>query len=145
MMDKRLTTRLTDYWNLLKKDSVLPEYSKFNNAAIADIWPSCFMLAVQPSTEKTRNYKYVSIGDKLVTLYGEDVTGNYVNSKQRHFKGAAIIKHVDKVTDGQEPLYDSGQFVNNKNKIVKFRSCLLPFGNHNGVTHVLAGLSWREF
>ena len=44
-----------------------------------------------------------------------------------------------------KPLVDIGQFISENNKVVKFRSCLLPFGKDGVVTHVLAGLSWREF
>ncbi len=147
MNEKRLTSRLTSYWEMLRKEQPLPEFSKFNSSSIADAWDTCMTLAIQPSQDNNaRTYKYVQLGPKLVTMLGKDPTGSYVKAKQRGFPGARIIKDIDKAADSAEPLYDGGQFVTEKNKVVKFRSCLLPFGNANdGVTHMLVGLSWREF
>ena len=43
------------------------------------------------------------------------------------------------------PLLDTGQFVSETSKVIKFRSCLLPFGTEERITHVVVGFSWREY
>ncbi len=146
MLEKRLDDRLTKYWELLKKDETLPAFGKFNTAAIDDIWDSCVLFSVSKGgSSDNKNYTFHRMGDKVRKLYNEDLTGSSLKPKQKATKGATIVKRIDEVVTQLIPIYDSGQFVSDNQKIVKFRSCLLPFGNDNDVTHVVAGLSWREF
>lgn len=145
MIEQRLTDRLTKYWELLRKEDALPVFGKFNSSAIDDVWGNCVLFTVNPSPGESVSVTFYRMGDQVKNLYKEDLTGNTLSSKQRMFKGAAIVKRMDEVVKNAQPVYDNGQFVNQDNKIVKFRSCLLPFGKANEVTHVVAGLSWREF
>lgn len=145
MIEKRLTDRLTKYWELLRQDNSMPVFNKFNTAAIDDVWGHCILFAVNKSNDNEKTYTFYRMGDKVKQLYKEDLTGNSLKAKQKVIKGAAIIKRIDEVVRNRNPIEDAGQFVNQDNKVVKFRSCLLPFGNDNEVTHIVAGLSWREF
>lgn len=144
--EARLNDRLTTYWNMLRKDAPVPEFVQFNIAAIEDIWSQCVLFVVNPTAPGApANVNFYTVGDKVQALYG-NVAGRSVATTQRHFQGAAIIKRVGEVIATPAPLYDEGQFVNEQSKMVKYRSCLLPFGSKEGkVTHVVAGLSWREF
>ena len=47
MNDKRLTKRLTDYWQILRKNSQLPIWEHFNNAALGDIIEKCCVWSVE--------------------------------------------------------------------------------------------------
>lgn len=145
MLEKRLDDRLTRYWELLKKDETLPAFGKFNSSAIDDVWDSCVLFSVSKGSTDNKSYTFYRMGDKVRKLYNEDLTGNTLKPKQKATKGASIVQRIDEVVTHMQPIYDSGQFVSDRQKIVKFRSCLLPFGNDNEVTHVVAGLSWREF
>ncbi len=144
--EQRLIDRLTSYWTLLRKDAPLPEFVQFNISAIEDVWSQCVLFTVQPTAAgQNPNVNFYNVGDKVKALYG-DVAGRSVNTGQRNFQGAAIVRRMGEVIASPQPVYDSGQFVNERSKVVKYRSCLLPFGNRDGkVTHVVAGLSWREF
>lgn len=144
MHEKRLTQRLTNYWTLLKKDSLMPPFQKFNPGAIDDIWDHCVLLAVNDNGEGG-GYTYYQMGDKVKGLYHQDLTGERVNPKQKASRGAGIVQRVSEILDNPQPVYDSGQFINPGHKVVKFRSCMLPFGSNGKVTHVIVGLSWREF
>lgn len=147
MSEQRLIDRLTGYWNLLRKDSQLPEFVQFNISAIEDVWGQCVLFTVQPTAPgASPSVNFYRVGEKVKALYGQDMTGRSMNMTQRHFQGAQIVRKVGEVISTPAPVYDSGQFVNDRSKVVKYRSCLLPFGNRDGkVTHVVAGLSWREF
>ncbi len=146
MHQKRLTDRLTSYWDLLRKDQPIPEFSKFNNASIADVWDHCMLFSVNPVSEGKASYTFYRMGDKVKALYGGDLSGSTLNPKQSMFKGAAVIKRIDQILEKPEPMSDQGQFINDNSKVIKYRSCLLPFGGNDGnVTHIIVGLSWREF
>lgn len=146
MSDQRLIDRLTNYWNLIRKDDPVPEFVKFNISAIEDVWAQCVLFTVQPTAEgQSPVVNFYTIGENVKALYGH-AQGRTVTAGQRHFQGAAIVGKVGQVIAAPQPMYDQGQFVNERSKVVKYRSCLLPFGTRDGrITHVVAGLSWREF
>ena len=85
------------------------------------------------------------LGDQVKSLYGNDVAGRPMFSGMKHFQGASIVRRMDDMIATPQVMYDQGQFVNERGKIVKYRSCLLPFGKDGKVSHILAGLSWKEF
>ncbi|MEQ1705954.1 MAG: PAS domain-containing protein [Rickettsiales bacterium] len=147
MNDNRLTARLTSYWENLKKDDIVPDFKKNNPARIADLWEQCFVLSLLPNN--FNYYKYEYIGDKIKKLYGEDVTGTMVNIGNSKFPNSVImpkLQAIKSLSDMKSPTEDSGQMVQNSGKIIKYRSVLLPFGNEkSGLTHIIAGISHREF
>ncbi len=146
MNELRLTDRLTSYWNNIKKDNVIPEFAQFNSSAVSDLWQQCILFTVHPTTEgRTPTLSFYQVGDAVKSLYKGDVVGQPFNPAQRHFQGAAVVRKIDEMLANPQPIVDMGQFVGPNNKIVKYRSCLLPFGKGGVVTHVIAGLSWREF
>lgn len=147
MQEQRLIDRLTGYWNLVRKDAEMPDFGQFNASAIEDVWGQCVLFTVQPAAPgKAPAINFYRVGDKVKTMYGQDMTGRPVGGGQRYFQGASIVRKVGDVISHPSPMYDNGQFVNEKSKVVKYRSCLLPFGNRDGkVTHIVAGLSWREY
>ncbi len=147
MHEKRLTARLESYWNLVRKDAPLPQYAQFNQGAIDDLWQKCMLLAMQPSASKPV-FRISSVGHELTGLLGHDLVGREVSrAALRDFGGGKIATKVDDVVVACSPVFDDGKFVNkNTNKIVKYRACLLPFGaDSEHISHILMGLSWREF
>lgn len=143
--DHRLTDRLTNYWNLIRKDAVMPEFAHFNMSALSDIWQQCILFTVQPAASGSpASVSFYMLGDQVKSIYG-DMSGRTMHSGMKHFQGASIVRRMDEVIASPQIILDQGQFVNDRSKIVKYRSCLLPFGKDGKVTHVLAGLSWREF
>ena len=143
---QRLADRLINNWNIIRKRDSLPELSHFNPSAIDDVWQQCILLSIQPQVAGAAPaVSFARVGDKVRPLYTRDMTGQIVTAGQKHFQGAALIRRISEVIANPVPLTDQGQFVNEHSKIVKYRSCLLPFGTASKVTHVLLGLSWKEF
>lgn len=146
MQDNRLTDRLVRHWELIRKDEVMPNFSQFNASALSDIWQRCILFIVQPAAAGAPpSLKFQVIGDNLNSIYSQSMLGMTFNPTHRAFPAAAVIKKVHHMIEAPAPLIDMGQFVNDRGKIIKYRSCLLPFGRQGIVTHVVAGLSWREF
>lgn len=144
MDEHRLTRRLLNYWEMVRKDRTCPEIYNFNTAAVEDVWPYCFQVSVD--SRKGIRYRYEYMGKPIVDLYGLDLTGEAVDHGTKDFPGAVIHKKLAEVLEKQTPLSDEGHFPSKKGKLIKYRACLLPFGNpENGVTHVVVGLSCRSF
>lgn len=146
MNEYRLGERLLAYWNSLKKDDLLPDFNRFNASAIADIWQNCVLFTVQPAVDnKPFVLNFSQIGDNVRGVYGYEMIGSSFSTAQRHFQGAAIVRRMEETIANPTALSDIGQFVTERGKVVKYRSCLLPFGKGTNVTHVIVGFSWREF
>lgn len=146
MLEHRLSERLTSYWNNLRKDLDMPDFGHFNASSIEDIWQQCVLFTVSPEVgNKPYVLNFYQIGDRLRSIYGNDMVGRSFNTGQRHFQGAAIVRRVEEIISKPAPMNDMGQFINERSKVVKYRSVLLPFGRDGRVTHVITGLSWREF
>jgi hypothetical protein len=148
MEDKRLTRRLTDYWDRLRKDNPLPQWAQLNTGAISDVWGQCSVWRVEIGRQATDSiaYTYEYVGKNTKEAMGTDMTGELFLTKFRNFPGVKLTKNIDSVVKNRVPEYDEGSFINEKQKLVKFRSCLLPFGTTEGrVTHILLGLSWKAF
>ncbi len=144
--EHRLADRLLSYWSGLKKDLPLPDYSHFNASAIADIWQYCVLFTVAPQSDhKPYVLNFYQVGDQVRGVYGNDMVGRSFNTNQRHFQGAAIVRRMQETIGSPTAMTDMGQFINERGKVVKYRSCLLPFGKDGQVTHVIVGLSWREY
>lgn len=143
---QRLTERLISHWKLIKEAESCPDLSKLSRQAIADIWPSCVTIKTQPVVEgAVPKFQFSEVGTLARSLFKDDPTGQYFTINVKVMPAARLIKRVVELTPTSEPIVDEGQFVNEKSKVVKFRSCLVPFGNVAGITHVVVGLSWREF
>ena len=148
MLEKRLTARLLSYWDILRKEQVMPEFAALNFSKIDDIRPYCMVLTLEPGVDAdNRDYQVKEMGTKLVTLYGENLTGKNIHKNNSQTKASALLRHAGKIITAPAPLEDDGKFINPQNKVVRYRSCLIPFGNPSTqeVTHVLAGRTWREF
>jgi len=147
MHDQRLIDRLTNYWNAVRKDAIVPEFNQFNVGAIEDIWNQCVLFTVQHSANGLPpTIHFYRIGDKLSAIYNPNMVGRSMKAGQKHFQGASIVRKIGEVIEIPTLIQDQGQFINEHSKVVKYRSCMLPFGTKEGkVTHVVAGLSWREF
>ncbi len=143
--ERRMVKRMTDCWSRIKKDEPVAPYSKFNNATIQDLWDNCFILSVEGGGDK-RAYKYIYVGRAIKNLYGKDLTNQRIVTSVKNLAGLQILKRIDDCVDDNEPVYESGQFVSDKSKIIKFRSCLLPFAGKGGnITNIVGGLSWKTF
>ncbi len=146
MHDKRLTHRLIQYWDSLRKDHPMPDIAWFNSSAIEDVWSQCFKLKVEITGVNKALYYYDYVGSAIVEAYGKNLTGETVHAASRHFPGARIISKVDNLLTNPTPIQEEGSFVNTQNKVVKFRSCILPFGKEDGrVTHIVGGVSSKTF
>jgi hypothetical protein len=144
MYEQRLTVRLTQYWQRIRKDAPMPDYKKHNSGAIEDLWPFCFVVSVVPAHKNV--YKYDYVGEKIVEAYGKDPSGTTVDLRAERFPNSVISRNLPIVADLEAPKELDGNILTDAGKILKYRSVLLPFGSEKaGLTHVLVGLSYRTF
>jgi len=145
-MEQRLVVRLMGYWERIRKDKPIPDFNKNNPESISDLWQQCFVLSVVAGGEHV--YKYEFMGDGLVNLYGKESVGKVFSLRDREFPNNVLATGLKEMfADGVAPApkEKDGQAVGKAGKIVKYRLILLPFGKDNKVTHIVCGVSYREF
>lgn len=141
MQDKRLVTRLQNYWDLIRRGKAMPEIAQFNPSTIDDLWQNCMKVELNMS-QGGGTYSYKYMGGKLVTLFGRDLTGTSVERTVVRYPYIVLIKKLDESVRAKKFMLDENQFVNDKGKVIKYRCCFLPFGTEaKGVTHIIVGLS----
>lgn len=143
--EQRMVKRMTEYWDRIRGEEHYPQLEKFNTASIPDVWDFCFQVKVK-SEDDNLEYKYEYVGQQIIKAFGKDLTGQKVNAKIHMVPGGNVINKMDECVQRCEPVIEQGKFINEKDKIIKYRSCILPFGNHHdGITHLIVGMSWKAY
>jgi len=162
MKDKRLTHRLTEYWNTMRGDASLPSWTEFDSRHFGDIWKKCCGWKVDTTNTSTIVYTYEHVGEfvkefagdlmgkqitsQLSTLAGEHPPGELLASHFQSFPAARILQKIDRVVHKPAIVIEEGRVIDGNGKNIRFRSCLIPFGTQDGlVTHMVLGLSWKEY
>jgi hypothetical protein len=145
MIELRLTTRLTQYWERLRKENDLPTINLLNPQMILDLWDKCIQISVQKE-DGNINYYYQYIGRDLSDVFGDNLIGQKVKSQLHFLPAKKMMDHLNDSLTAPAPKNMDGQFVDKNNHLVKYRSCLLPFGSDkNNVTNFVIGISWNSF
>ena len=145
MQEQRLTRRVLKFWNMVRKHHDMPEIMRFNPAALEDIWPHCFRIVVEARGKNTV-YKYEYMGEAITGIYGRDLTDMVVDQHAKNFPGSVLHPRFNEILHEKRPLHDDGHFINEGGKLIKYRACILPFGDgKKGVTHIVVGLTCRYF
>jgi hypothetical protein len=143
MQEQRLSHRLRGYWDNIAKGQELPVLQSFSPAAVDDLWPFCLRVVVINGEQHLFKCDYM--GKELTTLYGSDLNGEMIDERGAKFSGMTIHRKLIEVLRTRKPLLHEGQFVTPKGQMLRYRGCFLPFGNQDGVTHVIMGLSYRFY
>ncbi len=145
MLEHRLSKRLTDYWDRVRNDNQLPSIDVFNPSVIDDLWQKCFQVSLVMEDGKPI-YTYDFIGKELEIIFGSGLAGQKVKSKLSFMPARKMIEHMDNSIKNPFPIIIEGQFVDEYNKVIKYRSCLLPFGrSRDKISHFVIGVSWKSF
>ena len=132
------------YWEMIRKDKPYPQIIYFNSSVVEELWPYCFRVGVKKHKKTTYTYEYM--GEQIASLYGSDMTGITIDYGLTQLPGAIVNRKLAEVFEYGSPALDEGHFVTEKQGLIKYRACYLPFGNSkNGITHIIVGLSYRRF
>jgi hypothetical protein len=146
MQEQRLIVRLGSYWEMLRKDNIMPAIEQFNPHMVADLWPKCARISLDHRNPNATSYLYEYVGQDTISMLGADLTGHTVDMRLREDNGLKILKYITTVSQTQKMQVDEDQFVNKRGQLVKYRCCFLPFGDaKRGITHIIIGISYRSF
>ena len=145
MIEHRLPSRLTAYWERIRQQNPVPPFEKFNPEVVSDLWPKCFSVSIFKEGNKP-TYIYDFIGADLEGIFGKGLAGQRVKARLGFLPAAKMMEQMDKSITNPFPITVEGQFIDFHSKVIKYRSCLLPFGkSREQISHFVIGLSWKSF
>jgi hypothetical protein len=145
MIEYRLTTRLTQYWERINKNGDIPSIDSLNPQMIHDLWDKCLQILVQLEDGKI-HYVYQYIGRDLSAVFNENLVGQRVKSQLHFLPAKKMMEYLDELIINPAPKNLDGQFIDHASNLIKYRSCILPFGyDKNNVTNFVIGISWNSF
>ena len=141
----RAHERLREYWDKLRGVRTFPHESEIDPDEIADIWASCFLISIDDVTKRI-GYRYSYLGSELVSAFGDDADNPEVAMCLLSTALVPNTKKLDEVIQKKQPVIDDGEFLNRYNMIVRYRTCLVPFGYEDGqVSHIFGVMRWRMY
>lgn len=97
MFEKRLTDRLVNYWNSLKKDEKLPHIKTFRTEVVQDVWDNCFQIVVRIGSQENKTYVYEYVGKEISKAFGKDTKQN-TSPDLQNVPEKRIIDKISQVT-----------------------------------------------
>lgn len=141
-LEKRITIRLKQYWDLLREERAFPSEKEINQEDIQSIWDNCFIVKADNSCKK-EDYQYKYLGTNIIIASGEDLTGRKVCALNAPEAGHLANKY-EKVLATKRPVIDEGSITLSKREVVQYRQILLPLGDDGiNITSILGGMSYR--
>ncbi|WP_286830497.1 MULTISPECIES: PAS domain-containing protein [Kordiimonas] len=132
------------YLSLRPSKGVMPSREAFNPAALPRHLPNIFLVEIELQPDGKPNYRYKVFGTALSVLFGAEMTGKLVSEfpdPNRAERSRRILDHVALL---RRPVRTAGNFVSKNGMSVFGESIVLPFGEGDKVTHVLADLDYDQ-
>ena len=137
---KRGHEQLLSYWSDLRGERKFPKENEINTDALSALWSDCFLLNC---SESNGQYKYDFMGPALIEAYGMDMTG-LTHDHDEEFNIQSVLDSFQKVISSGEQMIDESEFTNKQGMKVKYRCCLVPFGEApEKVNYILGLMRWK--
>lgn len=145
-IEQRITRKLISYWHECKGTNLIPLKQDINPEALNDVWIDCFLVEVTEHQKHSHHFRYTYIGPRIIAAYGDNVTGADIQTSLLSPSGAHISYIFEEAIDTKKPVLDESEFRNLQQILVRYRQCVLPFGDKKGnVTCLLGGMRWGAF
>jgi hypothetical protein len=145
-IEQRITRRLISYWHECKGTKNIPLRQDISKEKLEDVWQDCFLIEVTEDERLGHDFRYTYIGPRIIAAYGDNVTGADIQTSLLSPDGSHITDIFEEVVETKKPVVDESEFRNLQKVLVRYRQCVLPFGDEKGkVTCLLGGMRWGAF
>ncbi|MDX1975419.1 MAG: PAS domain-containing protein [Rickettsiales bacterium] len=141
-LERRITLRLLSYWEKQRRGRDMPTEQDIDPQDVRDLWPNCFIVHVEDLGKA--DYQYSFLGEAIARAY----QGNLLDGSTT-LVGTPYADRLNacysEVIINRKPLIDEGEFRNIHQETIKYRQCLLPLGDEDGVTAIFGGMRYKIF
>ena len=139
--ERRLGMRLLNYWEAVRGDREFPTLEEIDPAAIADLWPHCFVLSL---TDEAGEPVFSEIGENLVADCGDLPFPLPISYVPEQTVLAQAAWNYLKVLETRAPVLGSGRFEHQDGRQLWSRCVVLPLsGDGATIEAVLGAVMWR--
>ena len=140
-MERRLVLRLLSYWRGLCDGDRLPSFAAVQPIAMADMWPSCFVLDV---AGHEANPVFRRAGEAFAA-HVPDLLNRRVSEVPANTLVHASVSYVGEVVAKAVPISRGGEFYKGDGTKVLYRSIVLPMSDDGEtVSGLLCAANCRE-
>jgi len=139
--ESRLTSRLIKYWKSLKGINNVPLEKNIDNTLISDLWDNCFILRVH-EINRSIDYRYDYIGKNICEAYTKDLSRG--DNILINLEASGLHEKYIEIIRLKRPIEHQGTYINNNDKIIKFRQCMIPFSSDGkNVTTIIGAMNYK--
>lgn len=144
--ERRLTGRALLYWWTLKGDLRFPRHSDLplDSTEVKNgegLWPNFFTVAVASSLQAST---FVYCGDAVAEMCREKPAGRLVSQCLPSPLWDRLASVFEATMGTMKPLTASGRFIAPSNRLVLYRSIVLPLSEDGGaIDHLLGALNFK--
>lgn len=137
--EKRMSDRLTRYWNALRGDEPYARVAEFNVGTIPGFGDHAFILDLSRDPEDPVIH---FAGKQLSAECGCDVAGNRLSIVPTNFLLGRIAKHYRQVIEQGEPCEFADEYEKDNKDFVLYRGTLLPFtGDGTAIDYIVGAVT----
>ncbi|MEO3430243.1 PAS domain-containing protein [Pelagibius sp. CAU 1746] len=116
-------------WQKLRRGRLAPARSDIDPTQINTVLPHMGLLDVETAP---RRYRIRMMGSNIVSWYGCDVSGRYLDEIDFGDTGKSILDVLNEVVDQATPAYMSGAYIKHDGRRIRFERLFLPLCNESG-------------
>lgn len=126
-----LTAALLDYWLSKRRDGVMPARADLDPLDIPKLLPHIMIMEVEAGTGRMR---FRLVGTRVVTMFGADNTGKYLDEVDFGEQRPAIMESYETALSGAAPHHRRMEFINKDGVRFDMERLILPLSPDGGQT-----------
>ena len=132
--------QLYDYWQSLRDGRKMPSRSDINPAHIVSVLPHIGLFDVEHTP---RRYRIRLLGTRIVSWYGCDLTGCYLDELDFGIGPGFTFSLLDRIVERVLPGYMSGEYTKQDGRSIRYERLFMPLSNDQITVNMLLGATCR--
>lgn len=128
------------YWQELRQGRRAPARSEIDLLRIKSILPNIILLDVE---EDPRRYNFRLMGTRIVSWYGGDLTGRYIDEVDFGGEPMFTFTILDQMVDKVVPAHMTGEYVKHDGRHIRYERLFLPMSSDGTHIDKILGAAYR--
>jgi len=131
---------LYHYWQGLSRGRPAPSRADIDPARIVPVLPHIGLFDVEATP---RRYRIRLMGTRIVSWYGCDLTGRYLDEIDFGTGESFTFSVLDQVVDRCVPGYMSGEYTKQDGRTIRYERLYMPLSNDGATVNMVIGAALR--
>ncbi|MEQ9609641.1 MAG: PAS domain-containing protein [Kiloniellaceae bacterium] len=131
---------LYNYWQQLARGRLVPSRADIDPACIVAVLPHIGLFDVESNP---RRYRIRLMGTRIVSWYGCDLTGRYLDEIDFGTGDGFTFSLLDQVVDRRVPGYMSGEYTKQDGRTIRYERLYMPLSDDGATVNMVIGAALR--